>query len=183
MRKQIIAAIKQYSEDNNLKFEQHVFINDLDTVNDTCVGVYSTHGDNVMHMLQCVEKTVLCSSKDANSRADLYTLLQHRTKQVSPGLVLVYFPLLPSTLLNEKAFNKTVGVNYGIPLTERDKVFRNALDRYIRRFSKAFPLFEFTGSMGEAIQCMNECIKKGQSYAEPLFDKHGNPILYHQSRR
>ena len=168
MQKSIVSAIRQYSEDNNLKFEQHVFINDLDTLNDTCIGVYSTHGDNVMHMLQCVEKTVLCSSKDANLISDFYTLMQYKTRQVSPGLLLVYFPLLPSTLLNEKAFNKTVGVNYGIPLTERDKVFRNALDRYIRRFGESFPLLEFTGSMGEAVNCINNCLRRGQRYSAPL---------------
>ena len=46
MRQQIIAAIKQYAADNGLTLEQHVFINDLDTVNDTCVGVYLQEGQS-----------------------------------------------------------------------------------------------------------------------------------------
>ena len=181
MQKSIVKAIKNYACDNGFEFESHAFINDLDTVNDTCVGVYLQEGQSIMHMLQCVEKTVLCSSKDANLRADLYTLLQHRTKQVSPGTVLIYFPNLPSKILDEKAFNKTVSVDYGIPLTERDKVFRNALDRYIRRFGEGFPMLEFTGSMSEAIECMNSCVRKGQRYVAPLYDKNGNPILYQQN--
>lgn len=168
MRQQIIAAIIQYASDNCLTFERHAFINDLDTVNDTCVGVYLQEGQSIIHMLQCVERTVLCSSPDSNLRADFYTLLSYKTRQVSPGTVLIYFPNLPSKLLDEKAFNKTVSVDYGIPLTERDKVFRNALDRYIRRFGEGFPMLEFTGSMGEAVDCINNCLRRGQRYSAPL---------------
>ena len=174
MRNQIVSAIRQYASDNGLEFDR-VFVNDLDTVNDTCVGVYLQEGQSIMHMLQCVEKTVLCSSKDANSRADLYTLLQHRTKQVSPGLLLVYFPMLKGKICNTSEFDESVSVDRGIPITEKDKVFRNSIDRYIRRFGEAFPLFEFQGTVNEAIQCMNECIKKGKRYNPPLWDDNGNP--------
>ena len=147
MRQQIVSAISQYAADNGLTLEQHVFINDLDTVNDTCVGVYLQEGQSVIPMLNCISRTVLGSSQDSNLRADFYTLLSYKTRKVSPGTVLIYFPNLPSKLLDEKAFNKTVSLDYGIPLTERDKVFRNALDRYIRRFGEGFPMLEFTGSM------------------------------------
>ena len=183
MRKQIIAAIKNYAADNGLTFEKHVFINDLDTANDTCIGVYSTHGDNVMHMLQCVEKTVLCSSLDANLTSDFYTLIQYKTKTVSPGTLLVYFPMLKGKPCNTSEFDGSVSVDRGIPISDPDKVFRNALDRYIRRFGEGFPMLEFTGSMGEAVDCINNCLRRGQKYTPPLWDANGNTILYQQSRR
>ena len=181
MRQQIITAIKQYAADNGLTFDSHVFIDVEDTLEATVIGVYLQKGQSVIPMLNCISRTVLGSSPDKNLTADLYTLLSYKTRQVSPGTVLIYFPNLPSKILDEKAFNKTVSVVYGIPLTERDKVFRNALDRYIRRFGEGFPLFEFGGNMSEAIECMNSCVRKGQRYFSPLYDKNGNPILYQQN--
>lgn len=168
MRQQIIAAIKQYSEDNGLTFERHVFVNVEEALEDTVIGVYVEEGQSVIPMLNCISRTVLVGKADANLRADFYTLLSYKTRQVSPGTVLIYFPNLPSKLLDEKAFNKTVNADYGIPLTERDKVFRNALDRYIRRFGEGFPMLEFTGSMGEAVNCINNCLRRGQRYSAPL---------------
>ena len=181
MRQQIIKAINQYAADNGLTLEQHVFINDLDTVNDTCVGVYLQEGQSVIPMLNCISRTLLVGKADANLISDFYTLIQHRTKHVSPGTVLVYFPMLKGKICNTSAFDGSVSVERGIPLTQKDVVFRNALDRYIRRFGEGFPLFEFGGNMSEAIECMNSCVRKGQRYFSPLYDKNGNPILYQQN--
>ena len=178
MRQQIIKAIKQYAADNGLTFDSHVFIDVEDTLEATVIGVYLQKGQSVIPMLNCISRTVLGSSPDSNLRADFYTLLSYKTRQVSPGTVLIYFPNLPSKILDEKAFNRTVNADYGIPLTERDKVFRNALDRYIRRFGESFPLFEFQGTVNDAIYTMNECIRKGRRYFSPLWDNNGNPILY-----
>ena len=168
MRQEIIAAIKNYACDNGLTFDSHVFIDIEDTLEATVIGVYLQKGQSVIPMLNCISRTVLGSIPDSNLRADFYTLLSYKTRQVSPGTVLIYFPNLPSKILDEKAFNKTVSVDYGIPLTERDKVFRNALDRYIRRFGEGFPMLEFTGSMGEAVNCINNCLRRGQRYSAPL---------------
>ena len=168
MQKSIVKAIKQYASDNGLTFDSHVFIDVEDTLEATVIGVYLNDKQNIMNMINCIFRTVLGSSPDSNLRADFYTLLSYKTKTVSPGTVLIYFPNLPSKILDEKAFNRTVNADYGIPLTERDKVFRNALDRYIRRFGEGFPMLEFTGSMGEAVDCINNCLRRGQRYSAPL---------------
>ena len=182
MRKKIVSAISQYAADNGLTFERHVFVEVEDTLEDTVIGVYLQEGQSIMHMLQCVEKTVLCSSKDANLISDFYTLIQHRTKHVSPGTVLVYFPMLKGKICNTSAFDGSVSVDRGIPLTQQDVVFRNALDRYIRRFGESFPLFQFQGTMNDAIYTMNTCVRRGKRYNPPLWDANGNPILYYQNR-
>ena len=182
MKQQIITAIKQYAADNGLTFDSHVFIDVEDTLEATVIGVYLQEGQSIIPMLNCVSRTVLVGKSNANLISDFYTLMQYKKRQVSPGLLLVYFPMLKGKPCNTSAFDGSVSVDRGIPLTQQDVVLRNALDRYIRRFSESFPLFEFQGTVNEAVQCMNECIKKGQRYSAPLWDANGNPILYQQNR-
>ena len=178
MRQQIIKAMEQYVDDNAAAtFEKNVFANVMDTLEQTVVGVYLPDSTEIGPMMYYVSCKVLGSSPAADNIADVYKLLQYKTKKIDATGVLVYFPMLNYTA----AFDESLNVEYGIPVTERDKVFRNALDRYIKRFNEGFPLFEFGGNMSEAIACMNDCLRKGQSYAKPLFDKNGNPILYQQN--
>ena len=180
MRQQIIKAMEQYVEDNAAAtFEKNVFANEMDTLEQTVVGVYLPDSTEIGPKMYYVSCKVLGSSPAADNIADVYKLLQYKTRQVSPGLLLVYFPMLNYTA----AFDEYLNADYGIPVTERDKVFRNALDRYIRRFGEGFPLFEFGGNMSEAIECMNNCLRRSQKYTPPLWNDNGNTILYQQSRR
>ena len=172
MRQQIIKAMEQYVEDNAAAtFEKNVFANEMDTLEQTVVGVYLPDSTEIGPMMYYVSCKVLGSIPAADNIADVYKLLQYKKKQIDPTGVLVYFPMLNYT----SAFDKSLNVDRGIPITERDKVFRNALDRYIRRFGEGFPMLEFTGSMSEAIECMNSCVRKGQRYTPPLWDANGNP--------
>ena len=180
MRQQIIKAMEQYVDDNAAAtFEKNVFANEMDTLEQTVVGVYLPDSTEIGPMMYYVSCKVLGSSPAADNIADVYKLLQYKTRQVSPSLLLVYFPMLNYTA----AFDESLNADYGIPISDPDKVFRNSLDRYIRRFGEGFPMLEFTGSMSEAIECMNSCVRKGQRYFSPLWDANGNQILYQQSRR
>ena len=178
MRQQIIKAMEQYVDDNAAAtFEKNVFANEMDTLEQTVVGVYLPDSTEIGPMMYYVSCKVLGSSPAADNIADVYKLLQYKTKQIGATGVLVYFPMLNYTA----AFDESVSVDRGIPLTQQDVVLRNALGRYIRRFGESFPLLEFTGSIGEAVNCINNCLRRGQRYSAPLYDKNGNPILYQQN--